>query len=197
MEPKRIFKWVVFLVFLVLLAGVFSSLNFGKRKMLSPGGDCRLNEDCVSGNCNFDGNSMVCCESGVDCCANELGCSSEKICFGNSFGQGVCKLKGSAGDKCFLNSDCVVENCQNGLCCALGETCCFDDNECEGSGKCDGEKHYCISLKAVGISCNSNAECLSGNCAGGMCCANGMECCDSDADCNAGQSCNSFYGYCV
>ncbi|MEK6855756.1 MAG: hypothetical protein AABX66_01210 [Nanoarchaeota archaeon] len=188
----------IFFIIAVVVLVFFVFFNGGAKNSFEIGHACKCNEDCGSENCNFDGKSNVCCPKGEDCCINDLGCPSKKICnMSMNADTRVCIDRVANGGSCKTNLDCHYENCVNGICCFIGETCCKSDEDCDGVGRCDSNNHYCRPLQALGQECTHNYECLNENCVNGVCCAEGKICCASDLECPFGKKCSNFYEYCA
>jgi len=148
------------------------------------GASCLDGIECVSGNCIDN----VCCGSACgDChsCASGTCTAQTDLtpCGTGGTGYcaaGVCSLKKVNGASCLDGIECVSGNCIDNVCCG---SACGDCHSC-ASGTCTaqtdltpcgtGGMGYCAagvcSLKKVnGASCSGAIECVSGNCAGGVC----------------------------
>ena len=55
-----------------------------------------------------------------------------------------------AGDLCVHNDTCSSKNCNKGICCVSGETCCHYDSDCLKRGlKCNIEDYHCIEASEL------------------------------------------------
>ena len=194
-------KWMVASVFILFLVLSVYFIFFKSVKtsppVLNVGDKCSLDSECVSENCNFFGRGMACCPAGKDCCLSDSDCTQGALCTNYSKGIGICSGKKANGDTCKSQQQCASQNCVNGVCCLIGETCCANDDNCLGGGRCNMKNFYCQSLRAVGKSCGFNEDCISGNCNHDICCAEGNSCCFSDSDCEGGTVCDRAFYYCV
>ena len=115
------------------------------------------------------------------------------------------------GDGCDASRECESGNCQNGICCAAGQTCCQDDADCVGDNDflaCNAGSYSCYgecgpnstddnTRCAEGYHCDANAcfedavqgacdegtDCVSGECVEQQCCQHASLCCAVDSDC--------------
>ncbi|MCP4604623.1 MAG: hypothetical protein GY847_29565, partial [Proteobacteria bacterium] len=58
-----------------------------------------------------------------------------------------CEKDHDAGLSCVESSDCKTGNCTNDVCCASGQTCCDEPNDCTDAEAsiCSSTNHYCVS----------------------------------------------------
>ncbi|MBI4703500.1 MAG: hypothetical protein HY744_20510 [Deltaproteobacteria bacterium] len=115
------------------------------------GATCGANNQCQNGNC-VDG---YCCTSA---CAG--GCDACNL--GGKLGICTVLAKGAAGSP----------SCSPYLCDGVNAACplaCLIDSDCVASAYCGGASK-CLAKKALGASCILAKECLSMNCADGVCC---------------------------
>ncbi len=170
------------------------------------GSTCGANGECASGFC-VDG---VCCNTACNtlcnaCTAVKKGqgadgtcgavianadpdseCAGAQVCNGAS----LCRLPN--GEACTLGTDCVSNNCVDGVCC--NTTCTGACNACTAAKKGSGPDGVCnvigvgldpdnecfagyscngagaCALAANGAACAANAECSSNFCVDGVCC---------------------------
>ncbi|MEM0438072.1 MAG: hypothetical protein QXU54_02110 [Candidatus Micrarchaeia archaeon] len=118
----------------------------------------------------------------------------------NNSGGGQAAAK-KAGELCARDDECQSGNCNNNVCCTEGEVCCpvpgLAGYPCSEGERCSDEYACRQIILGDGEVCNSNSECLSGNCKAGSrsalkryCCAQGNEyCCANDNDCLASERC--------
>jgi len=55
------------------------------------------------------------------------------------------ELKLAIGAICFESVECETANCQNKVCCKVGEICCDKDANCDEDERCDTDRSYCVS----------------------------------------------------
>lgn len=48
------------------------------------------------------------------------------------------------GQPCTSNDECQSDNCQGGVCCILGMTCCDADADCPPDNRCEATRFYCV-----------------------------------------------------
>ncbi len=157
------------------------------------GGKCTSDSMCESGNCK----AGVCCLSGKACCSEDYDCDGAK-CDLSLF---YCLPKTPNGQSCSLNSNCLSNNCYNGVCCQDGKICCTANSQCSSGFTCNSLYNYCVespvTKKTNGQSCSSNSDCESGNCGNGVCCSSGKICCKTNSECGLGARCGSTEYYCI
>jgi lysyl endopeptidase len=105
---------------------------------------CSGTESCVSGTCQSSGDP---CGSGTTC--NEA--------------SDTCDVPA-----CSTNGDCDDGQWCNGMETCSGGTCQAGNDPCPGQS-CDETNDQCVSCGGNKASCNTNADCCSGNCRGGTC----------------------------
>ena len=84
----------------------------------------------------------------------------------------------SNGGACIVDGDCCSGNCQNGICCDAGHTCCSNDADCPAdscSGDCQLTDNYCDNTtdhycKSSLVNCPANTACSGGVCGAGDFC---------------------------
>jgi len=136
--------------------------------------------------CNLMGSVGICSPltSGEDTVPANV-CNGTKACDSS----GACKLKD--GQTCAAGTDCISGQCFDGVCCnvACSGTCkscnltgaigiCSNvaagQDDANGVPACSGANQSCdgngVCKKEIAQGCASNAECLSGFCADGVCC---------------------------
>ncbi|MBR9706534.1 hypothetical protein GOV14_05845 [Candidatus Pacearchaeota archaeon] len=165
---------------------------------------CSSNSNCESGNCE----NNLCCLTGKTCCTSNANCLSDYECGASNYCiESSSEALKDNGYYCSSNSQCSSANCQNGICCISGETCCQYTSNCGDGFVCDTDYYYCKStMKSNGESCSFDSDCSSNNCnlggyegygsGGGYCCESGKDCCYQESDCSEGYRCHSNY-YCV
>ena len=102
---------------------------------LGPGNECTDNDGVKVGHCNSDlicgGENAMCYPDQNKLCANGLICDPiTEICI-------VSDLKNS-GEVCIVNSDCLYNNCVNGICGGVGAVCAID-SECMSTASCEND----------------------------------------------------------
>lgn len=87
-----------------------------------------------------------------------------------------------------LNESCSSGNCQNGICCLAGDTCCSSDANCTGN-------YACVSNSCSSTNCTSGYEPCGSSCyqsGAGLCCSDtwksGGDCC-SHSNCTGNFAC--------
>jgi hypothetical protein len=165
---------------------------------------CKINSDCVNGNCS--GSPLLCqpppacaasCAASCESCSvpGHLG-SCAKLPPGVDdpanfcFMQAVCDVdgacvaaqnKGHFGDACSQDSDCFSNSCGAGLCKLRNGDACAEDDACK-SARCSADA--CAA-------CVGDADCASGKCNAGTCLLPGGHLCAAAADCASQQCFNS------
>ena len=114
-------------------------------------------------------------------CNNDSGCSYGEYCSGSK-----CKALKSAGESCYINSECKTRNCFRKVC--REEGYCERDSGCSSGEYCSENK--CMTLKPAGVSCSKDLECKTGICFKGICREEGY--CDIDSDCSSGESSGEY-----
>ncbi len=178
------------------------------------GSYCSLDSQCSSDHCVHSvcrSSSVYCgddyCDFGESCslCSSDCGscgpvcgngsCESGESCSNCSSDCGACQLKKSSGESCSYNSECLEDNCQNGVCCRSDKTCCLNDNPCSSNEWCQTDGwYYCRSQIINGDSCDRNRTCQSGYCVHGKCRSSVNYC--GDSYCDSGESCSSCSSDC-
>lgn len=209
-------------------------LPYGVDGGCTPGIDCPVEGTCVEGSGNCTPTGLPCCtgtclesgacgtDPGPTCLAANEACTQTgtglPCCSGNcnSLGQcasepiGGCKL---ANEACTQNLDCCNGNpCVNGICSTqqcrdVDEACSTNNDCCTLTCGADGLCKPLASgstLKVIGQSCTTGAECASYNCQGGICvkaynCQAEYDICTRDGDCCTNQcsSNDGTAGYCM
>jgi hypothetical protein len=166
---------------------------------LADGLSCNEDTDCASHHCN----SGMCCGGGT-CCDEDSDChegfASPAACMDKATCQGqrvdavctdnVCHSTPAIDDDTACTADVVALTCGTlaDLHCSGEESqlppgCaeqCLTDGSCDPFHTCqDGA---CVAQVQDGAACESDALCLSGHCANGLCCVAG-DCCNQPADC--------------
>ncbi len=128
-------------------------------------------------------------------------CNSGESCSSCSSDCGACQTQPSTptgtksdGESCSSKVDCISNNCWNGICCEdNGELCCRSNSDCAADSRvCDDFVCKIINTEW----CNSNNQCLSGNCVNNLCCDVGNVCCQHSSECPSGYKCGKDY-YCI
>ncbi|MFH0955212.1 MAG: hypothetical protein V1777_03855 [Candidatus Micrarchaeota archaeon] len=159
--------------------------------ILTNGTSCWYGEECASGNCNFE-----CCEAGHLCCRFNSDCPSGQACYGQyhycmSAPEEPPSLK-TNGSSCSSSSECESGNCQNGICCSSGYTCCTSAGNC-GSDQTCGNNYHCETTSSSGAEntsdklpngegCLEDSRCQSGYCVDWLCRATPTVCGDGICD---------------
>ncbi|MBI4705428.1 MAG: hypothetical protein HY744_30360 [Deltaproteobacteria bacterium] len=159
------------------------------------GQKCAKPEDCAFGFC-ADG---LCCDAKceADCSSCDLpgkagACSPEPegavdgACLGKMRCDGAGKCRKVQGEKCASGPECLSGFCADEACCQnacdgkcvacnlIAGTCTphgfgsDPDGDCGPQERCNG---FGLCRKQDGQGCAGGSECLSGNCADGVCCA--------------------------
>jgi hypothetical protein len=157
---------------------------------------CNGSSQCANPSCNDgqqNGN-----ETGIDCgggvcpgCPVGQGCGgSDANCTGSSYCDmttNLCASKKNQGAACSVPIECQSGQCIDGFCCnaACGGTCVACNlagmegscsnipvgqdpaNECAGTSVCNGQA---ACKKPNGETCNGGGDCVSQQCADGVCC---------------------------
>jgi hypothetical protein len=139
-----------------------STCNGSGSCLLNQGQPCTSNPQCLSGACTdgFCCNSAT-CTGPCDACSKAMGSTADGTCT---------QVTGSPGKT----------RCGALLCTGTSDMCpsgCTKDADCIAGDYCDGTG-TCQTRKALGATCNLNAdckvagcgECASGNCVEGVCC---------------------------
>jgi len=154
------------------------------------GEPCTADSQCRSGSCLNDAGVRYCTVA----CTDDAGCVEGFHCRAGSCVRGP---RGGIGSGCIDNSDCS----EGGLCATRGDaswcTAYCDTAPCPAGFDCTdaGGAQVCSpTLALVGEGCATNADCLSGLCAGtprgmvctrfcgvGAYCSSGFECVHADA----------------
>jgi len=190
----------------------------GACKLVS-GQACSSGSQCASGNC-IDG---VCCNTGCgQACyscnvAGSVGtcspngalvgqqdtCSAGSVCIAG----GTCRK--SNGQSCSASSECVSNQCVDGVCCNTACTGACQACDVTGNGTCaaDPELNGTQDTCTAGQACNTSGQCtaVNGDALNGTMCGNDSDCasgfCTDGVCCNAdcGQSCHACNatGLCV
>jgi len=102
----------------------------------SNGESCVSKEDCSSDKCQ-DG---ICCDRwAYGCCRKTSDCQDAHMMVCDDF---TCKLINGKG--CTREEACLSGNCENGVCCSAGKTCCVRLTDCISGQVCDYSKFYCV-----------------------------------------------------
>jgi hypothetical protein len=174
-----------------LVPAVFSYVQKGytnvKNCFSKIGVTCGANDACYSGNCkdNCDGvgDSKICLATGVSCwCIEASNCPAGTGCVEyttdqpnsnlNPFATRMCQPGQASGLSCTTDSQCSTENCQNGVCCALGQYCCSSDSQCVSGQVCYNNqfwdfttKYFTCGPKITGAGvCSESKECVTQPC---------------------------------
>lgn len=143
--------------------------------------------------------------SGATCAG---GCSSSQPCASTSYcNAGVCMAKKPNGSACGAAAECTNGSCADGVCCGSACGACQactgangtcvavknadDPDSCTGASTCDGAG---ACLKKQGQSCTSPAQCITGQCADGVCC--NKACTGSCEYCGGNSATNTAAGTC-
>ena len=178
---------------------------------------CKVDQECTSGSCSatcpLPGPGACECQLDSDCQAGEW---CDLGAFGG-LGQNECKAKKGECQSCDTNNQCLSDSCSisfdGGSCTtdaslAIGATCCNDAQcisgncvdaqcvTCSANGDCDAETQFCddgtcADKKELEVQCDSNSECLSGQCEGFQ---QKVCVCGTSEDCAAGEYCNAILG---
>lgn len=124
-------------------------------------GTCESGENCT--NCPNDcraktsgnPNSRYCCDGDLSSCGDSRCSESGWFCGG---GDGGCTIDADCSDGQFCNGS---ETCSGG-------SCQSGSDPCPGQG-CDESSDTCVACAGNKESCNTNADCCSGNCKNGSC----------------------------
>ncbi|HEY2407258.1 MAG TPA: hypothetical protein VGI10_14710 [Polyangiaceae bacterium] len=152
---------------------------------------CTTGLDCLSGNCCQGASGASTC-SAVPCpatpeCTIDANCASGLVCLKQKCTQPPGK---SAGSTCATNAECTSGSCVSGLCrgtAATGQACAADTDCLVARVCCQGissSAKTCskVNLGCPGIiggACQSNSDCIGGNCNVNFC----TKTCQVNKDC--------------
>jgi hypothetical protein len=159
----------------------------------SAGQACNSSAECGEGACRETANgARVCCTAACDtacrvCTAAGTACQflpDDAAC-------GTISCPGDSTCRDYPNS-VSANRCRAGSCGAPADLCSFtsrnEGQSCSGTSLCDGAGDCSVQKGALGATCSSNIECLSGQCVDGVCC---------ESACNGPcMACNSGTGRC-
>ncbi len=157
------------------------------------------------------------CGGSCDKCANNEHCDEDSDCMSNHCDDGICKAKvkvsctddkkngdetdvdcgGSCGKcaadmDCDTDSDCISDNCEDGICKVKASCTDGEQSDDETDVDCGGSCNKC----ADDMHCDTNSDCMSDNCEEGTCKAKANASCtdgeqgDDETDVDCGGSCN-------
>lgn len=178
------------------------------------GASCTQDAQCASTHCT----SGVCSE-----CESEQDCTEGGTCVDDRSGVGYFICTGGLGDACTTGTDCGTGYCYDPP--GPGSNRC---SECEVNGDCGAQRSCryslgdqyasCVGTGSLGNICNTDGQCASGHCNGGVCsqcktgqdCAGGGDCVDDTGGvgyficagglgdvCTTGSDCNSGFCYSI
>jgi hypothetical protein len=174
---------------------------YGSFTQGKPCDSCDSDSNCKSGYCLEYPDGLLFC--GQDCTSN-ASCPQGFYCYDIQNGTDQCVANNSycsqTGSNIAVGNYCYGhETCQSGLCLVLPDTAycskeCSADAQCPSPMKCISD--YCIKggSTALGGSCLSHMDCVSGLClavseSSGVCTAE----CETLSDCPAGFGCIGSY----
>lgn len=162
-------------------------------KCSAPGDACTQASDCASGYCCANGGSSKCsafiCPP-TNACSSTLDCPSNQVCT-NLRCVDPPPAGLDPGATCVLHSQCKSQTCLLGICRGEGQqgSSCTQDFDCEQGRQCcaslaSSSKKACGALDSgcsgsIGDSCDSDLDCLDGDCNVGFC----TKPCISNDDC--------------
>jgi hypothetical protein len=149
----------------------------------SSGGACDSNADCVENNCT----------GGICKTLEGQACTADSSCMSGACISSRCSSPGGLSAACDSNPDCLSNSCSAGRCLASYGATCTTDAQCANGG-CGPQSTtdpalVCVGQRTGGNTCNSNPDCTSNSCSGGVCLGALYETCSGDAGCASGTSC--------
>lgn len=127
-------------------------------------------ENCEGFVCDTETHSCV-----TDCREDDALCAAGHHCDGGS-----CVLDLDDGAQCDEPEDCVSGHCQNGVCCALGQTCCSSKDQCTAleAPVCSPSRNACVACAEEDLCSSQHTDKPFCDAATGRC-----EQCVTDDDC--------------
>lgn len=154
-----------------------------------PGSSCASDEGCFPGTWCVNG------QCGTGCASMGSACQSDAQCCDGTCQGGQCACVGT-WDPCQKDADCcagnvcwVDPNGGSGTCFEPEGSACSSDEGCVPGTWCVNGQCG-TGCASMGNTCESNAQCCTGNCQGGQCtCVGTWDYCDSQDDCCPGNQC--------